>query len=208
MACRRSGVRIPLAPPVLDVLKLKTLSSTDLSDLRPRIEAIDGDSIQVRRLLDPNPATGQRRFTDQRSATWTGHNSTATGRHQPPPSPQKAPPTSRRCTRPPHGPSSTRPGLSAACAPPSRENAATLPPLGRSPPPAVTETSSSPSPWAKSSADRRFGRGGGEGLSIRSLRTSVATCRASLPVRDACITGHFAELHLARAASCALNCIG
>jgi hypothetical protein len=35
-----------------------------------------------------------------------------------PPSPRKAPPTSRPCTRPPHGPSSTRPGTSAGCAPP------------------------------------------------------------------------------------------
>src|SRR5580698_3429319 len=48
-----------------------------------------------------------------RSAAWTGHSSTATGRHQPPPSLRKAPPTSRRCTRPPHGPNSTRPASSA-----------------------------------------------------------------------------------------------
>ena len=43
------------------------------------------------------------------------------GRHRQPPSPRKVPPTSRRCTLPAHGPSSTRPGSSAGYAPPSRE---------------------------------------------------------------------------------------
>lgn len=37
-----------------------------------RIEAITGDGVQVRRLLDPDPATGQRRFTD-RAFTYTGY---------------------------------------------------------------------------------------------------------------------------------------
>jgi AAA domain/TrwC relaxase len=37
-----------------------------------RIEAIHGNAIQVRRLLEPDPATGQRRFTD-RAFTYTGY---------------------------------------------------------------------------------------------------------------------------------------
>jgi hypothetical protein len=39
-----------------------------------RIEAITRRGIMVRRLIDPDPATGQRRFTD-RAFRYTGYHS-------------------------------------------------------------------------------------------------------------------------------------
>ena len=72
-----------------------------------------------------------------------GHSSTATDRHRWPPSPRKALPMSRRCTRPPYGPSYTRPDSSAGCAPPPRRRGtATVPPVRNGPAPAVTEDGS------------------------------------------------------------------
>ena len=93
----------------------------------------------------PAPGTGSCTEADPgRSATWTGHSLTATGRHQPPPWPPKAPPTSRRSTRPPHGRSSTRPDSSAGYAPPPPATTSPYgPPLGhRGLSPAVTEDGS------------------------------------------------------------------
>src|SRR5215472_10211815 len=48
----------------------RTLANGDVL----RIEAITGRGIMVRRLLDPDPATGQRRFTD-RAFRYTGYHS-------------------------------------------------------------------------------------------------------------------------------------
>ncbi len=89
VASRRPGVRVPLAPQVrgrtIRIADGAEASAGDLIICRRndhgieagepgralangdvlQIEAITSRGIMVRRLLDPDPATGQRRFTDR-----------------------------------------------------------------------------------------------------------------------------------------------
>ena len=72
------------------------------------------------------------------------------GPPRPPPSPRKVPPTSRPCTRPPHGPSSTRPDSSAGYTPPPRDEVPMrFRPWDTALAPAVTEDGSVTSPCAR-----------------------------------------------------------
>ena len=56
-----------------------------------RIEAITGSGLMVRRLLEPDPATGQRRFTD-RAFCYAGYQSRPTWPTRSPGTPPRAAP--------------------------------------------------------------------------------------------------------------------